>query len=148
MQFVYKCSLDYSDYGYGQIETIYPHLIIKKTPKRIYIDRHISIGKTGHRKATGVITHQRLTCWIGKSSNQLGRRSQVSIPVTTPITVHPTYSVERWSRTGDVPEWAEGLGVSPDATEEEQSAYKRQAIKHHPDMGGDPAMFKRNSRVV
>eukprot|EP00961_Rhodomonas_salina_P087058 1171114-Rhodomonas_salina.1 len=42
----------------------------------------------------------------------------------------------------------DALGIAPDASESEiKKAYKKMAVKHHPDKGGDEATFKEISRA-
>lgn len=143
LEFVYECHADYSDFDGRRYDSITPHRIVKRTKKRIYVDRHPyqeqakEIGdRWDYVDSTFILDRAQFEA-TGKA-RRAGRVWNDMFYADSEI-----YHAERRS-TAYRADCFVHLGVPAGATKVEiQSAYRRLAQRAHPDAGGDAEEFKK-----
>jgi hypothetical protein len=143
VEFVYDCHSYYSDYTHEEDDVITKHRIVKKTRRRIYVERE-SVRKNlnlfddwrDYVQDTFILDREEFER-TGVAWSRSCRKSFYSDP--------EVYRLERAEQArNNRPACFVGLGVMGDAGEKEiKAAYRRLAKKTHPDCGGDAEDFKR-----
>jgi hypothetical protein len=143
LEFVYQCLLDYSDYNGSPSDSLIKHRIVKRTKKRIYVEKkpyRDNVELTGAWwewiESTFVLDRQQF------ESTGKARRFPIKWWDGAFYSSPEVYFSER--KQNARPECFKILDVDSTATEKEiKSAYRGLARIVHPDTGGNPEEFKR-----
>jgi len=142
MEFVYECHRYYSDYDFREYDSITKHRIVKRTKKRIYVDREPWREDVEHHgdwrdylQSTFILDRQEF--------EKNGKATRSGRWYGTYYADPAIYHAER-KATRFRPEHLAILNLPADASEDDvHSAFRRLALKTHPDKGGDAEAFKR-----
>lgn len=141
LDFVFECHIADSDYDSATTDAITPHRIVKRTKKRIYVERQHyreDSQPAGNWRDFVVDTFVLDREEFEASGKAKGGRRWYNTFYADPA----TYLSERRSMAHR-PECFIRLGVPVGASAAEiRSAYRRLACKTHPDAGGDADEFK------
>lgn len=143
LEFVYECHPSYSDYDGERYDSINPYRIVKKTKKRIYVEKdpyREKAKQTGewwdYVESTFILDRDQF-----EKTGKVRRagRSYYGTFYSDP----EIYYAERRS-TAHRPDCFVGLGVPAGASiAEVQAAYRNLARTTHPDVGGNSEEFKK-----
>lgn len=144
IEFVYRCYMDYSDYDGRSYDVIEKHRIVKRTKKRIFVDREEfrdgeKLNGDWHdfvRHTFALDRHELETCGMARRRSKGWWDHQTYYADPAIYFAHkPSPPRPECFVVLDVPAGATGVEVA--------AAYRRLASKTHPDVGGDAEEFKR-----
>ncbi len=143
LEFAFECHLDDSNYDGVSQDSITKHRIVKKTKRRIYADQE---PYRENIKLSGEWWdyHQRSFVLDRAEFETTGKAKRGGCRWWNTYYADPSiYFAERQSMAWR-PECFKQLELPNDASAEQiHEAYRKLAVKTHPDRGGDAEMFKR-----